>query len=57
MLPMQRTQDMANIGPLLPDTITVSGHVYDVTTGLVTTIVPAAQMHHRMSGPRTALAR
>jgi carbonic anhydrase len=34
---------------VLPDTITVSGHVYDVTTGLVTTIVPAAQMHHRTS--------
>jgi carbonic anhydrase len=27
--------------PLLPSTITVSGHVYDVTTGLVTTIIPA----------------
>jgi carbonic anhydrase len=34
---------------VLPDTITVSGHVYDVTTGLVTTIVPAAQMHPRAS--------
>jgi carbonic anhydrase len=33
---------------VLPDTITVSGHVYDVTTGLVTTIIPAAPMH-RMS--------
>lgn len=31
----------------LPDTLTVSGHVYDVTTGLVTTIVPAAPMHPR----------
>ena len=31
--------------PLLPATITVSGHVYDVTTGLVTTIVAAAPMH------------
>jgi carbonic anhydrase len=30
---------------VLPDTITVSGHVYDVTTGLVTTIIPAAPMH------------
>jgi carbonic anhydrase len=29
----------------LPPTITVSGHVYDVTTGLITTIVPAAPMH------------
>jgi carbonic anhydrase len=26
---------------VLPATITVSGHVYDVTTGLVTTIIPA----------------
>jgi hypothetical protein len=26
---------------VLPNTITVSGHVYDVTTGLVTTIIPA----------------
>jgi carbonic anhydrase len=26
---------------VLPPTITVSGHVYDVTTGLVTTIIPA----------------
>src|SRR4029077_21102653 len=35
---------------VLPDTITVSGHVYDVTTGLVSTIVPAATMHPRTSG-------
>jgi carbonic anhydrase len=35
---------------VLPDTITVSGHVYDVTTGLVTTVVPAAPMHPRASG-------
>jgi carbonic anhydrase len=34
----------------VPDTITVSGHVYDVTTGLVTTIIPAAPMHPRTSG-------
>jgi carbonic anhydrase len=34
----------------LPDKITVSGHVYDVTTGLVTTIIPAATMHPRISG-------
>ena len=34
---------------VLPDTITVSGHVYDVTTGLVTTVVPAAPMHPRAS--------
>jgi len=41
---------------VLPDTITVSGHVYDVTTGLVTTIVPAAPMHPRMSSltPKSA---
>jgi carbonic anhydrase len=38
---------------VLPDTITVSGHVYDVTTGLVTTVVPAAAMHPRTSS-RTA---
>jgi carbonic anhydrase len=38
---------------VLPDTITVSGHVYDVTTGLVTTIIPAAPMHVRASS-RTA---
>jgi carbonic anhydrase len=29
----------------LPSTLTVSGHVYDVTTGLITTVVPAAPMH------------
>lgn len=29
---------------ILPATITVSGHVYDVYTGLITTIVPAAPM-------------
>ena len=29
---------------ILPSTITVSGHVYDVTTGLITTILPAAPM-------------
>jgi carbonic anhydrase len=34
---------------VLPDTITVSGHVYDVTTGLVTTIIPAAPMRPRTS--------
>jgi carbonic anhydrase len=38
---------------VLPDTITVSGHVYDVTTGLVTTVVPAAPMHPRTSSPAT----
>ena len=30
---------------ILPATITVSGHVYDVNTGLITTIIPAAPMH------------
>jgi carbonic anhydrase len=34
---------------VLPDTITVSGHVYDVTTGPVNTIVSAAPMHARTS--------
>jgi carbonic anhydrase len=34
---------------VLPDTLTISGHVYDVTTGLVTTIVPAAPMCPRTS--------
>jgi carbonic anhydrase len=36
---------------VLPDTITVSGHVYDVTTGLVTTVVPAAPVYARTSSP------
>jgi len=36
---------------VLPDTITVSGHVYDVTTGLVTTVVPAAPVHPRTFSP------
>jgi carbonic anhydrase len=35
---------------ILPHTITVSGHVYDVTTGLVSTIVPAHPVHPRASG-------
>jgi carbonic anhydrase len=30
---------------ILPPTITVSGHVYDVDTGLITTVIPAAPMH------------
>jgi len=30
---------------ILPPTITVSGHVYEVDTGLITTVVPAAPMH------------
>jgi carbonic anhydrase len=36
---------------VLPDTLTSSGHVYDVTTGLVTTVVPAAPRHPRTSSP------
>jgi carbonic anhydrase len=36
---------------VLPDTITISGHVYDLTTGLVTTVIPAAPMHPRGSRP------
>jgi carbonic anhydrase len=36
---------------VLSDTITVSSHVYDVTTGLVTAVVPAAPMHPRTSSP------
>jgi carbonic anhydrase len=34
---------------VLPPTITVSGHIYDVTTGLITTIIPAAPMHTNTS--------
>ena len=34
---------------ILPTTITVSGHVYDVTTGLITTILAAAPMHDAAS--------
>ena len=30
---------------ILPVTITVSGHVYHVNTGLITTIIPAAPMY------------
>lgn len=36
---------------LLPATITVSGHVYDVDTGRITTIIPAAPMHASTSAP------
>ena len=39
---------------ILPSTITVSGHVYDVITGLLTTIVPAAPMYTRASDPTSA---
>jgi carbonic anhydrase len=41
--------ELLRTATVLPDTITVSGHVYDVTTGLVRTIVPAAPMHPRTS--------
>jgi carbonic anhydrase len=37
--------DLLRSSTILPATITVSGHVYDVNTGLITTIVPAAPMH------------
>jgi carbonic anhydrase len=36
---------------ILPPSITVSGHVYDVTTGLITTILPAAPMHTASTAP------
>ena len=41
---------------VLPDRIIVSGHVYDVATGLVTTIIPAATIppHAQPSPPRPA---
>jgi carbonic anhydrase len=39
--------ELLRSAPVLPDTITVSGHVYDVATGLVSTVVPAAPMHQR----------
>jgi hypothetical protein len=42
-------------GPVrgFPDATTVSGHVYDVTTGLITTVIQAAPVHAGTSG-RTA---
>jgi carbonic anhydrase len=43
--------DILRSSLLLPATITVSGHVYDVTTGLITTILPAAPMHSGISDP------
>jgi carbonic anhydrase len=39
---------------ILPSTITVSSHVYDVTTGLITTIVPAAPMYTGASDDTSA---
>ena len=41
--------ELLRSAPVLPDTITVSGHVYDVATGLVSTVVSAAPMHRRPS--------
>jgi carbonic anhydrase len=35
---------------VLPSSITVSGHVYDVTTGLVTTIIPATPVRAGVPG-------
>ncbi len=37
--------ELVRSATVLPATFTVSGHVYDVTTGLVTTVLPAAPMH------------
>jgi carbonic anhydrase len=42
---------------ILPSTITVSGHVYDVTTGLITTIIPAAPMHTSASDPTSPASK
>lgn len=36
--------------PLLPDALSVSGHVYDLDTGLLETVLPAAA-HGTRSGP------
>ena len=36
--------DLLRSSTILPATITVSGHVYDVDTGLITTVVPAEPM-------------
>jgi carbonic anhydrase len=41
---------------VLPATITVSGHVYDVDTGLITTVIPAAPMHASTSRPAATSA-
>jgi carbonic anhydrase len=45
--------DLLRSSTILPATITVSGHVYDVDTGLITTVVPAELMPAgaRMSTP------
>jgi carbonic anhydrase len=44
--------ELLRSSPILPPTITVSGHVYDVTTGLITTIVAAAPMHSATAATR-----
>ena len=46
-----RDVELLRSSTVLPPTITVSGHVYDVNTGLITTIVPAAPMRASGSGP------
>src|ERR1700733_3271570 len=46
-----RDVELLRSSSVLPATITVSGHVYDVDTGLITTIVPAAPMHGSNPGP------
>ena len=43
--------ELVRSSSVVPATITVSGHVYDVDTGLITTIVPAAAMHASGPGP------
>jgi carbonic anhydrase len=43
--------ELVRSATILPPTLTVSGHVYDVTTGLITTIVPAAPMYASTSAP------
>jgi carbonic anhydrase len=42
--------ELVRSSTLLPTTVTASGHVYDVTTGLITTIIPASPMHTSTSG-------
>ena len=39
--------ELLRSSPLLSARISVSGHVYDVATGLVQTIIPASPMHTR----------
>jgi carbonic anhydrase len=45
--------ELLRASTILPATIAVSGHVYDVNTGLITTVVPPAPMH---AAPRAASA-